>query len=228
MLLEMCASQGCAKEQCALQEWSCNATAIACARDYLKCSASQTDRCSCAVPYTKCMSQGGCIDKGSGMARAAAHDLCLRDGCDLDVCDDLAHELEAKQQAPPSSRAVAVREALNDGNESVAAKSAGELGTSNKTCGSSTLRCSRSYADCTTRVANVYEWSPAQVRSSYVGLGKPFEILDGGGTVSWPGMDGSAAARVRLPLSRGLVRASAALLAAHLARCILSRPVDVC
>lgn len=151
------------------------------------------------------MSQGGCIDKESGIARAGAHDMCLRDGCDLDVCDELAHELEVKLQAPPSSRAVAVREALNDGNESAGANSSRALGTSSKTCESSTLRCSRSYADCSTRVANVYEWSPSQVRSGYAGLGKPFDILDGGATIAWPGMDGSAAARVRLPLSRGLV-----------------------
>lgn len=210
MLSEMCASQGCTKDQCALEERSCKPTAIACAREYLECSRSSTDRCSCAVQQTKCMSDGGCVDKDMGLARIAAYEMCLSDGCDADVCEQMAYDLEVRDKMQPLSRAAAVRQVLNNADDSAGNQSKSVLGTSSKSCQSSTLRCSGSYAACMTRVANVYEWIPSLVRSGYAGLGKPFDITDEGKTLRWPGMDGSAAARVRTPLPRSKVSRCAA------------------
>lgn len=193
-----------------MDEWSCNSTAIECAREYLKCSGSRADRCSCAVPYTKCMSEGGCLssDNQVGIARVTAYEMCLQDGCDVGVCDQMAYDLETQDNLRQLSRAGAVRQALQEGNHSASRvlRNGSALGTSSRACQSSTLRCSRSYASCMTRVSNVYEWSPTLVRSGYAGLDQSFEITDAGKSLGWPGMDGSAAARVPVPLPKSLVR----------------------
>ena len=108
---DMCHTQGCTAAQCGLEASACNTTSWACAREYLRCSGTQQHRCSCAAPYVKCMSEGGCVDKASGIPRVIIHEMCLQDGCSADQCDLLSEELELRAPQLPLSRTQVVQEA---------------------------------------------------------------------------------------------------------------------
>jgi cysteine-rich repeat protein len=108
---DMCHTHGCTAAQCGLEASACNTTAYACAREYLECSSTQIDRCSCATPYVKCMSDGGCVEKESGIPRVTIHEMCLLDGCSSDQCHLVSQELEHKASDEPGSRAEKVHEA---------------------------------------------------------------------------------------------------------------------
>ena len=214
---DMCRAQGCSASQCGLVP-TCSSTATLCAQEYMECSSSQVDRCSCTAPYVMCMADGGCIDTASGIERVRVHDMCLRDGCTRELCHLLSEELEPS--VLPSSRARAVEDALKY-NESCTMKCVreggssfaqctdecrnGELSAGSKLCEETTLRCSREYADCATRTGNEYTWTAGLIRSGYVGFDLPYQIEDEGQTIVWPAMDGSAAARPRSPLPKGKV-----------------------
>ena len=200
----MCRQQGCTAEQCGLEVSACNATTISCAREYINCSASSSDRCSCARPYVMCMSEGGCIDKTSGVERVNVHEMCIRDGCSTEHCDLLNYELELKAIPQQLTRTQSVKEALNPTCGNATCRKV-ELGTGHKSCQTTTLRCSRNYADCATRMADSHKWTQRLIRSSYIGSKEPYTIENDGQTIFWPAMDGSAAARPLSPLPKGKV-----------------------
>jgi hypothetical protein len=146
------------------------------------------------------MSEGECIEKSTAIERVKISDMCIQDGCSADLCDILTDELESLPRARPRTRAQAVQQA------SLAVHVV--LEPSDQVCAATTVRCSRSYADCSTRVANSYAWTPTLIRSSHVGMDSPYQIQDEGTTLLFPAMDGSAAARPRSPLPKGKVRIS--------------------
>ena len=57
------------------------------------------------------MSEGGCVDKASGIPRVIIHEMCLQDGCSADQCDLLSEELELRAPQLPLSRTQVVQEA---------------------------------------------------------------------------------------------------------------------